>query len=60
MVYSNMMRGGVNYVLLHAGETKEPDEVKAPKAPDDWVEPDSNTSKRGHTFEKIVQPRRME
>ena len=36
--------------LLHSGENMDPDEVKVPKATDDWVDPDSNTAKGGATF----------
>ena len=39
--------GGMNYVLLHGGENMEPNEFKAPKAPDDWFGPSPNTAKGG-------------
>ena len=29
--------GGMNYMLLNGGDTIDPDEVKIPKAPHDWV-----------------------
>ena len=48
-----MMRGGVNSMLLHVGDTMDPDEVKIPKAPYDWVEPAPNTSKGDPNFEKV-------
>ena len=35
--------GGMNYVLIHVGDTMYTDEVKFPKAPDEWVEPPPNT-----------------
>ena len=40
-------------MLLHVGETMDPDEVKIPKAPYDWVEPAPNTSKGGANFYKV-------
>ena len=51
--------GETNSVLLHIGDTMEPDEVNLPKPPDDCVEPDTNKAKRGNTFQKSGQPRRM-
>ena len=35
--------GGVNSMLLHVGDTMDPYEVKVPKSPYDWVDPDPNT-----------------
>ena len=48
--------GGMKSVLLHGGDTMYPDEVKVPKATDDWVDPDSNTAKGGATFNKVDNP----
>ena len=42
----------MNFVLLHTGDTMDPDEVKVPKLVDGWVEPAPNTSKWGDNFEK--------
>ena len=46
----------MNYVLLHAGDTIDPDEVKVPKSPDDWVQPTPNTEKVEPTFDKVDIP----
>ena len=35
------------------GGTMDPDEVKVPKAPYDWVDPDPKKSKGEPTFEKL-------
>ena len=43
-------------MLLHDGDTMNPDEVKVPKAPDDWVEPAPNTAKGEPTFDKVDNP----
>ena len=37
--------GEMKSVLIHVGETMDPDEVKVPKPLDDWVGPYPNTSK---------------
>ena len=37
----------MNSVLIHVGNTIEPDEVNLPKSPDDQVEPAPNTAKGG-------------
>ena len=44
--------GDMKYVLLHIGETMEPDEVKVPKAPHELVDPSPNTENGEPTFEK--------
>ena len=36
--------GGMNSVLLHVGDNMKPYEVKVPKAPEDLVGPEPNTS----------------
>ena len=43
-------------VLLHVGDTMEPDEVKVPKPLDYWVEPSPNTTKGVPTFNKVHNP----
>ena len=43
----------MNSVLPHFGDTMDPDEVKVPKPPDDWVNPSPNTANGGATFEKV-------
>ena len=48
----------MNSVLIHARDTMDPDKVKLPKAPDDWVDPDINTVKRDPTFNKVENPGR--
>ena len=48
----------MNSVLLHSGVTMDPDELKVPKAPDEWVYPAPNTLKGGSTFEKVDNPGR--
>ena len=48
--------GEMNSVLLHAGDTMDPDEIKFPKPPDDWVDPAPNTAKGGATFDKVYNP----
>ena len=40
-------------VLLRAGYTMDPDEVKVPKEAYDWVAPDPNIEKGGPTFNKV-------
>ena len=44
--------GGMNSMLLHVGETMDPDEVKVPKPPNYWVEPAPNTAKGVHILKK--------
>ena len=34
----------------------DPNEVKVPKPPNDWVDPDTNTAKGGHNLEKQDNP----
>ena len=46
----------MNYVLLHVGDTIDPDKVKFPKPLYDWVDPAPNTSKGGSTFNKVENP----
>ena len=48
--------GGMKFVLLHVGETMDPDEVKVPKSPYDQVDPPPNTSKGGANFDKMDNP----
>ena len=43
-------------VLLRYGDTIDPDEVKVPKAPYDWVDPPPNTEKEEPTFEQVYNP----
>ena len=43
----------MKYVLLHVGDTMDPDEVKVPKPPDDWVGHDTNTAKGEPTLYKV-------
>ena len=43
----------MNSVLLHVWDTMYPDEVKVPKTPDEYFEPDSNTSKGEPIFDKV-------
>ena len=43
-------------MLLHVGEIMYLDEVKVPKAPDDWVDPDTNTENRKPTSHKVDNP----
>ena len=50
--------GEMKSVLIHVGYTMNPDEVKVPKPPDDWVGPASNTAKGGATFNKVDNPGR--
>ena len=45
--------GGMKYGLLNVGFTMDPDEVKVPKAPYDWVDPATNTTKWEPTFDKV-------
>ena len=40
-------KGGMNSMLLLLGDTMDPDEVKVPKSPYDWVDPDLNISRGG-------------
>ena len=47
-------------MLLHAGDTMDPDEVKFPKATYDWVDPDSITAKGGGFLLKGGQSMCME
>ena len=47
---------GMNSMLLHVGDTMDPDEVKIPKASYDWVYPAPNTSKGGANFDKVDNP----
>ena len=49
-------KGGMNSMLLHVGDTMDPNKVKVPKTPYYWVDPPPNTSKRGDTFEKVDNP----
>ena len=35
--------GGINSVLLHDGDTMDPDEFRVPKPPYGWVDSDPNT-----------------
>ena len=46
----------MNSMLLHFGDTMDPDEVKAPKEPDDWVKPPPKTEKGEPTFDKVDNP----
>ena len=48
--------GEMNSVFLHVGYTMHPDEVKVPKAPDDWVDPPKNTGKGEPNFDKVYNP----
>ena len=48
--------GGLNFLLLNAGDTMDPDEVKVTKAPDDWVDVAPNTAKREPNFDKVDSP----
>ena len=48
--------GDMNSMFLHVGDTMHPDEVKVPKAPDDWVEPPTNTGKGELNFDKVYNP----
>ena len=43
-------------MLIHFGYTMYPYEVKVPKPPYDWFDPAPNTSKGGHTFDKVYNP----
>ena len=43
----------MNSVLLHAGDTMDPDDVKVRKSPDYWVDPDTITEKGEPTFVKV-------
>ena len=43
-------------VLLSYGDTIDPDEVKVPKAPYDWVDHPPNTEKEEPTFEQVYNP----
>ena len=43
----------MKYVLLCVADNLEPDEVKVPKAPYEWVEPDLNKEKGEPTFDKV-------
>ena len=43
-------------MLLHVGYIMDPNEVKVPKPPDDWVDPDPNTEKGGPNFDKVDNP----
>ena len=45
--------GEMKYVLLHVGDTMDPDKVKVPKLLDYWLETYSNTSKGGLTLDKV-------
>ena len=49
---------GVNSGLLQVGDTMDPDEVKVPKARDDWVDSDTNIAKGEPNFEKVYNPGR--
>ena len=46
----------MNYMLLRVGDTFDPDEVKIPKAPYDWVGPDPNTSSGEPNFDLVDNP----
>ena len=46
-------------MLLCVGDTVEPDEVKVLKYPDEWVDPDNNTSKEEPPFNKVDSPYRQ-
>ena len=46
----------MNSVLLHAGDTMDPDDVKVRKSPDYWVDPDTITEKGEPTFVKVDKP----
>ena len=50
--------GGMNYIMLHVGNTMDPDEFKIPKEPYDWVDPDTYTSKGEPNFDKVENPGR--
>ena len=43
-------------MLLYVGKNMDPNEVKVPKPPNDWVDPDTNTAKGGHNLEKQDNP----
>ena len=48
--------GGVNSMLLHVGDTMDPDELKLPKTSDGWVNPDTKTVKGEPAFDKLDNP----
>ena len=48
--------GGIKYMLLHGGDTMDPDDVKVPKSQDEWIELPTNTAKGYPTFEKLDNP----
>ena len=43
-------------VLLHSGDTMDPDEVKAPKPPDHWVDPAPKKAKGDPNLDKVYNP----
>ena len=46
----------MNSMLINVGETMEPEEVKVPKAPYDWVDPAPKTAKGEPTFNEVDNP----
>ena len=48
--------GDMNSVLLHGGDNMVPDEVKVPKAPDDWVYPPPNIENGEPNCDKVDDP----
>ena len=46
----------MNSLLLHVGDTMDPDEVNLSKSPDDWVEHSPNTAEVKPPFEKLDNP----
>ena len=52
--------GGINSVFLHFGETMDPDAVKVPKPPDDWVDPAPNKARGGGYLRQSGQPSWMD
>ena len=50
--------GGMNYMLLHVGDTMDPDEFNIPKVPYYWVGPATNTPKREPNFYLVDNPGR--
>ena len=43
-------------MLLRDGYTMDPDEVKLPKVPHDWVYPATNTAKGESNFDNMEKP----
>ena len=50
--------GDMNYMLIHVGNTMDPDGVKVAKSPDEWVHPPPKTEKGGATVDQVENPGR--